>query len=288
MRTKTLTIKLKPLTLKPLTYNAGVIHWYERQLKRIVRIMRKATTKGLEEIWKNLKSEIKIDVVQDANPTIEITTFVNNAEDIIDAFLNKETLSISVQLLEKINSISNAQFYSMLRNLETSLDDNTAFMIKGQLIDDYLSEGVQTAIEASLQENVTYIKAIKDRYFTNLKGQVMRFINGGASLTDLKDYVNTLGAKSERHAELIAQDQVRKAFSSINIHRMADAGIKKFKWLHVGGSANPREYHKNVLNGQIFDIENPPVIEPKTGETGYPAQLPYCRCQLIPIVDITD
>jgi hypothetical protein len=63
---------------------------------------------------------------------------------------------------------------------------------------------------------------------------------------------------------------------------------------------HPRDYHKmrwdghtgkfngkpNGLNGYIFPIDKPPVIDRKTGERGYPAQLINCHCFLTPVIEL--
>lgn len=298
------------LTMKPLTPNAGIMRWYEKELRRLVRIIRKATEKGIEDIYKKEKQEIEITVAEDAaNPVTMISTFLENAQGVVDAYLNTESMTIAGRLLEKINLASEKQFAAMVTNLQTQHPESdieeygkilklkrpyeTAYMVEGELISDHLSEGVRLSIEASIAENVNLIKSISNTYFKDLTGQVMRFINAGMNFQELKEYINQLGTKTERRAELIAQDQTRKAFSTINAHRMADAGIRKFKWLHTGSGAHPREYHlrsyqNGGLNGGIFEFENPPVIDQKTGEVGFPAQLPYCKCVMIPVVDLTD
>ena len=35
---------------------------------------------------------------------------------------------------------------------------------------------------------------------------------------------------------------------------MRDAGITHFKWNHSGGSVKPRCYHRDELNGKVFDL----------------------------------
>ena len=73
-------------------------------------------------------------------------------------------------------------------------------------------------------------------------------------------------------------------------------GFTKVMWKH-GNSKEYRVYHKtkwdghkgkrngkpNGLNGYVFDISKPPVIDTKTGERGYPGQCIGCRCFLVPI-----
>lgn len=42
------------------------------------------------------------------------------------------------------------------------------------------------------------------------------------------------------------------------------------------------------LNGGIFDIDDPPVIDKRTGEKGFPGQLSYCMCIMQAVLDFED
>ena len=53
------------------------------------------------------------------------------------------------------------------------------------------------------------------------------------------------------------------------------------KW---DGHTGKRNGKPNGLNGYIFDLSKPPVIDKKTSERGYPAQLVNCKCYLVPVV----
>jgi SPP1 gp7 family putative phage head morphogenesis protein len=94
--------------------------------------------------------------------------------------------------------------------------------------------------------------------------------------------------EAKRHAKNVALDQTRKAYMSINTERMRDVGVSKFEWIHTGGSQDPRQYHKTVLNGNVYDINDPPVIDQRTGERGLPGLLPFCRCTMRPVVTFED
>jgi SPP1 gp7 family putative phage head morphogenesis protein len=298
MKKKTLTIKLKPLTP-----NAGIINWYVRKLRGLVRIMRKATEKRLRELYKEDKSEIEITVAQDASPATEFTLAIDQAEAAVNVYINTEAFKIIAEMLTKVNNASSSQFKIWRDELVHELPESrietwqnilplkevkeNVYKIPGNILES-LPPDVADVIQASFEENVSLIRSIASKYFNDITGQLMRFIGSGSSYSEFSDYLKTLGAKTERRAELIAQDQTRKAFSTINLHRMADAGISKFRWIHTNSGAQPREYHKNVLSGQIFDIENPPIIEPSKGIKGYPAQLPFCRCVMAPVIALDE
>ena len=69
---------------------------------------------------------------------------------------------------------------------------------------------------------------------------------------------------------------------------MRDVGITQFKWVHAGGSKDPRNYHKNVLNGKVFNVDDPPIIDQKTGERGYPGQAINCKCYQVPVIEFSN
>ena len=89
-------------------------------------------------------------------------------------------------------------------------------------------------------------------------------------------------------AALIARDQTSKATAAINRARMQGLGVRKFKWLHSGGGKEPRPLHKNTLNGNVYSMDDPPVIDEKTGERGIPGALVSCRCLAIPVITFGD
>ena len=73
--------------------------------------------------------------------------------------------------------------------------------------------------------------------------------------------------------------------TNFNLDLYNQMGVKKFEWVHSHGAKEPRELHLR-LDGQIFDISNPPVIDNKTGQVGYPGQLINCGCVMKGVFDV--
>ena len=164
-------------------------------------------------------------------------------------------------------------------------DKASGFMLKGSAISPEKSE----IMKALMFENVSLIRSIPNEYFKQITGAVARSIEGGGSLKQLTEELLSYGAKNERRAELIAQDQTRKAYNDINLRNFQENGIKKFRWIHSGGSRDPRPYHRDVLNGQVFDVDTGAPNEPgKKPEYIYPAQEPYCRCIMQAVLEFDD
>lgn len=155
----------------------------------------------------------------------------------------------------------------------------------------HLSPGMRDQVEAAIWENVNLIKSEQEEFFKRTFGAVTRAIQNNMSTEELAAEISRYGKMSMRRATNIALDQTRKAYTAITIQKCREAGIKKFEWVHTGGSQKPRPFHlanyPSGLNGGIFEIADPPVIEPKTGIRGFPAQLPFCKCVMRAVVEMT-
>ena len=116
----------------------------------------------------------------------------------------------------------------------------------------------------------------------------MRSISTGNGLADLVPFLQRYKGITNRRARFIASDQTRKSFSNINRLRLEKMGVQKFEWVHSLGGTEPRPLHKDVLNHKIFRIDQPPIIDDKTGERGFPGQLINCKCRMAPIINFED
>lgn len=163
---------------------------------------------------------------------------------------------------------------------------------------------MEQVIKASIMENVSLIKSIESKYFEQITGCVARSMQAGGSIKQLRQEILHYNGMTRRRADIIANDQTRKAYMSINLRNLSKAGVQKVEWVHSGGGYTVREYHyrkwdgvsgkddgrPNGLNGYIFDIDKPPVIQFQQGKQpevrGYPAQLPNCKCVLRAIIEL--
>lgn len=163
---------------------------------------------------------------------------------------------------------------------------------------------MEQIIKASIMENVSLIKSIESKYFEQITGSVARSMQAGGSIKQLRQEILHYNGMTRRRADIIANDQTRKAYMSINLRNLSKAGIQKVEWVHSGGGYTVREYHyrkwdgvsgkddgrPNGLNGYIFDIDKPPVIQLQQKNQpevrGYPAQLPNCKCVLRAVIEL--
>jgi len=154
---------------------------------------------------------------------------------------------------------------------------------------DSLSERTRDIILASTDESSSLIKTIATDYTTEVKEALSRSISTNTgSFTSLKESINGMLQGKYRtyknKSKNIALDQTRKTFNNLAVSRMQDVGLDEFIWRHSAGSQTPRSHHKDVLNGNVYSISDPPVINEKTGAKGLPAQEINCKCYMEPVI----
>lgn len=148
-----------------------------------------------------------------------------------------------------------------------------------------------------IKNNVSLIKTIPgDHNHERIALYITRVISGLYTREMLIDYLQRIGEVDEERAALIADDQIAKITMQMLVDKWLKQGYKMARWEHKG-AADPRKYHlrkwngrsgrrtgmPNGLNGFIFRLDRPPVINPITMERGYPGQLINCHCSLVPI-----
>lgn len=271
----------RQITSQRLNVNAGIMSWYVKELKKLTSAMTAECTKELTGIYKKL--DYQIEFAQDDSISSQIRIALNELQRKYGDKFNERSKELIKQLLRRTNRYSNMQINNTLKDMLG--DKAKGFALIGSAISPEKSE----IMKALMFENVSLIKSIPDEYFKQITGAVARSIESGSGLKELSQELMTFGAKSQRRADLIAQDQTRKAYNSINLRNFEECNIKKFKWLHSGGSREPREYHMNVLNGGIFDVATgAPNEKGKKPDYIYPGQEPYCRCIMQAVLDFED
>lgn len=275
-----------------LQYNAGIMAWYVKELKALSKAMVKEASEELGRIYKKGYPEIAFDESISSQARIALNQLYEKYQD----KFSKKGRELAKKLIKNVNKHSVSQINSQLKGMLG--DKAKGFTLKGAAITPEKEE----IIKALLFENVSLIRSLPNEYFKQITGAVARSIENGEGVRWLASELRSYGAKTDRRAELIAQDQTRKAYNSITLRNFQENNVRKARWNHSGGSREPRDYHKtkwdgvsglkdgepNGLDGFIFDIDKPPVIDKKTKKRGYPGQLPYCRCTMSIVIDFED
>lgn len=236
--------------------------------------------------WHKLVEEMRDEVVKAVKGEFGKTAIANDAkENFWDRLLRK----LSDGLAKRAEGMAFAMLSRVDRNASSMLERSLKSTSADLTLNMKNTKSVQKAIDERIKANVELITRIPAEFLDGVRKDVNKSLEAGKGLSTLEDDMIKRYGEARRHAKNVALDQTRKAYTAINTAKMKDNGITKFEWVHTGGSQEPRPHHKNSpanggLNGGIYDINDPPIMDPKTGARGLPGQDYYCRCTMRPIV----
>jgi SPP1 gp7 family putative phage head morphogenesis protein len=258
-----------------LAYNAGLESWYKRKLTAEVNKMTKEVKSKIIELFRRLYSPV---YTQDESLGSQARILMNELSEAFEKMFNGSSLSLSKEMVDKTLKQSELNLAESLKKLTGGMTIKTGFF----------PEELADIVTASISENVSLIKSIPTKYLTDVTGSVMRSVTSGKGLKDLIPEINKYDGMTKRRAELLALDQTRKAYSSINAIRLDKLGVKKFKWLHSGGGQYPRPSHVKI-SGHVFSFANLEEEQAALGvpkeDRGLPAYPINCKCQMIPVIE---
>ena len=268
--------KTQPLIKgNPLVVNAGIRRKYQRELRKIVRRAILLTNTMLKKVVPSVRAEVAHTATDSALTDFEVD--IQNIKSVVNDYIDYYSREYLGALFIDINKNVSHTFENQIKTMFNNVENAFAMTIAPTSFN-------ADVMQAWIFENVSLIKKITDNYFTQITTDVMQIFTTGLSRKDLSKRIYDIGQTTMRRADLIAEDQISKAYMSLNLEKFKDAGINKFEWVHTHGGLHPRKYHLETLNGHIFDVANPPIIDEKTKEKGYPGQAPFCRCVMRPVL----
>lgn len=271
--------KHKPTTVlrgRPLNVPIGVERRYRRDVNKIVSELLRETEREIAKFFATPDAQEFF--AEDAS----VTTAANK---LLDRMFKRLSGVVSRSARKTSRAMVGGVDKSSMTGIGLSLKE-----LSGGVTIDPLKMGgdIAAKLSASIESNVDLITSISDQYLGKVSDAVYRSIMTGRGLADLQPFMEKQRGITSRHARNVAMDQTRKAYASLNVVRMRSAGISKFEWLHHGGAQQPRKFHMARfpagLNGGIYDINDPPIADPKTGERALPAEMIYCGCSMIPVI----
>lgn len=274
---------------------------YSRDFRNLVKQMIK-DYKSLIGIYRSKKDQIAIDAdekkTNSAYGQVWLTTEIQER-------LHKLGKKWEDKFAVWAENQSPAVVKKVLRATDTQIKRALIHFYSGErleLIGQVIPTPLKQSMKMHIMENVSLIKSVQSQYHERIVGAVSRSITSAGSIKSLTEEIYKYGDMSLRRANLISLDQTRKMYSDLTIRRFEQVGVQKVKWLHTHTKETSRPYHirkwdgdysnypnVNGLNGLIFDISNPPVIQQATKTQpeirGYPAQLSFCRCVMRAVIE---
>jgi SPP1 gp7 family putative phage head morphogenesis protein len=139
-----------------------------------------------------------------------------------------------------------------------------------------LTTSQEKLLVAWVKENTDLIVNLVPEMYQRAEATVKEATRMGLSQRDLTKRIREDLRVPKARANLIARDQTLKVNSQLAEAAHKEAGISKFMWV-TSADERVREDHQ-MLNGEIFDYDNPPAI-------GLPGTDFQCRCIAYPVIE---
>lgn len=268
--------------------------WYARRMKLLVQVM-----DGRMRVYFNRTGEVLTpsDRAELSRLRVKFTNiFGEEARPLATAFFNKNITYTKASFRAATKPILEATEQDLRDRKRKAMSAQKRFRLEINAKTDKLE---LSQFEDAIEDNVNLIKTIPAKYFDKIGKAVELRTVGKMTRGALVKRIRELGGVTQRRAELIADDQTAKVTERMMLARCRNAGIKRVMWLHSSISMHPRDVHRrkwdghtgkfnrkpNGFNGYIFDIDKPPY-DPVAKQYVYPAQLPNCKCTLIPVISV--
>ena len=252
--------------------NIGIATQFAKPIEDLVGLMYRDVLRELKKVYK----QTGFDHAMDASIASQARIVLNSLMAKWEHRFNKIAKEKAELMVNRNINYSGITLKRSLKDISEDLTIDTTF--RNSMIDD--------VIKASTLEASNLIKVIPQKFISEVQGQVMRSITTGKGMEDLVPFMKKKYQGNLRHARLVALDQTRKAYQSINTARLKSLGVKNFIWIHSGGGKEPRQNHIR-MSGKEYSFDKPPIIGVMYGKevTGLPGDLPNCRCICKPVIN---
>lgn len=280
----------KGLAMKP---NAKTTSTYKSELTALVKRMTKAVFNSIVKLFTSRtgedyrESQEKLLTI-DESISAQSNILINSLKSRFTQLFKEKAKPVSEKMVKSNLRTSKQKVNTTLKQLSKEVE------IDAGLISKALPKTTQEIAKANIIESVNLIKSIPEQHMKNISTKVVQNILAGGNIGQLKKDLMSTGAVTERRAELIAADQVRKSYNSVAVERMKSIGFKKFMWNHSGGGQHPRKSHQE-MDGKIFSFDDLPVVNQEQVDKGYegprkgiPGQEPNCKCFSTPVIEYDD
>jgi SPP1 gp7 family putative phage head morphogenesis protein len=236
---------------------------YVRALRGIVKKIGEATKEVLGPHVEALKAEQRTDAAGDVITGAAFETLRDRIAEIVGDVVIAGVVNAAV------DGVNRKNLAEMSRVL--GIDPRALF------------PGAEDVMEAWRRANVDLIKSIGGEYLDQVQDLVRTATTEGIRAEALAEALQErLGVAASR-AELIARDQVLKANAQLSTERMLRVGVTSYKW-STSKDSRVRRGHR-ALDGEIIQLNDPPIVDPKTGRRAHAGEDFQCRCVKIPQLD---
>ena len=271
-------VATKPKTIKPVRPSAGEKDWLRAQLQGLIKAMHESVVYWVKATWR------KAGLAQDdfpfpppemmfdkTSPARMLQEQMAKLGDQWQTTFDRGSKTIAKGFADKALRHHDLAFQAALRD--------AGFTVKMQMTPEIIE-----ALDAVTWDNISLIKSIPQKYFTDVAGRVARSVSAGRHLKELTHDLQEIYDLTQNRASLIARDQNNKATAVIHKTRQKQVGISRAVWIHTSASMHPREEHEEWdAEGATYDIEQG-MWSDVDGEYVWPGTPINCGCTCMSVV----
>lgn len=165
--------------------------------------------------------------------------------------------------------------------MDVALRDEQAWQMMARELSRGLREEIRSAptgqvMQQLLAEQVSLIQSIPLDAAQRVHRLTLEGLEDSARAKEIAAEIMRSEEVSQSKAVLIARTEVARTASTLTQARAEHIGSDSYIW-RTSGDSTVRTDHK-VLNGKIFQWNNPPVADERSGARAHPGCIYNCRC----------
>lgn len=256
-----------------LIASAAVREWYEKEMRSATKAMLADYKQTINDAFKT--REMKRYYAQDASAQSLMTDLMAALDRKWAVIFKNFAAETTAKFIGKVDQHSRATCWHSL---------TTAGIEQPRL---GYTANIQNTVQAASDFNNTLITGIQADAHNKIYTSVMLSLTSPdpeqQGVSGIENELRKTGEFTENRIKLIARDQNSKLYSSLNIERMRDNGVDKFKWVHSSAGKTQRADHV-AKDGMIFTLDDPRLWTGPKGDQGPPGWAINCRCRAVPVI----
>lgn len=171
--------------------------------------------------------------------------------------------------------------------MDVALRDEQTWQVLAKDLSRGLREEIRNAptgqvMKALLAEQVTLIQSIPLEAAQRVHRLTLEGIENSARASEIAKEIMRTEEVTNSRAVLIARTETARTATTLTQARAESIGADSYIW-RTSGDGAVRSDHKK-LNGKIFQWNDPPVADERSGERAHPGCIWNCRCFAEPII----
>ena len=247
-----------PKRLRPLRPNEALRIAYQRKIDKLIQEMNESVEYWLKASYRANKPIMAMDDILPANA------------------LKRAIAKMKKRWLARFDkaSVQLAEYFSLAA--QDRNDKALAKILKdgGFSVRFQQTQAMKDIVSATIQQNISLIKSIPQKYLTDVEGHVMRSIAAGRDLGTLSKALQKNYGVTRNRAAFIARSQNNLASASMGKARQLELGITQATWRHSAAGKVPRKTHV-ANNGKTYDVAKG-WFDPHEKKWIQPGELPNC------------